>query len=95
MKMFPMEVGSVVQSLAGRDEGRLFIVIEELDSDFVMVANGKLRGMDRLKKKRRKHLKPTGSVVEELRIRLANGKTIENHEVRSWLKKEEDKLVQV
>lgn len=95
MKMFPMEVGSVVQSLAGRDEGRLFIVIEELDSDFVMVANGKLRGMDRLKKKRRKHLKPTGSVVEELRIRLANGETIENHEVRSWLKKEEDKLVQV
>lgn len=89
MKMFPIEVGSVVRSLAGRDQGRLFVVIQEVDSDFVMVANGKLRGMDRLKKKRRKHLKPTGTVIEELRDRLANGGTAEDHEVRSWLAKEE------
>ena len=95
MKMFPIEVGSVVCSLAGRDQGRLFVVIQEVDSDFVMVANGKLRGMDRLKKKRRKHLKPTGSVVEELRTRIAEGAAVENHEIRSWLKKEEEKLVQV
>ena len=93
--MFPIEVGSVVRSLAGRDQGRLFVVIQEVDSDFVMVANGKLRGMDRLKKKRRKHLKPTGCVVEELRDRLAQGGTVEDHEIRSWLKKEEEKLVQV
>ena len=95
MKMFPIEIGSVVRSLAGRDKGRLFIVIQELDSDFVMVANGKLRGMDRLKKKRRKHLKPTGSVVQELRDRLVNSMAVEDHEIRSWLKKEEEKLVQV
>ena len=95
MKMFPIELGSVVRSLAGRDQGRLFVVIQEVDSDFVMVANGKLRGMDRLKKKRRKHLKPTGSVVEDLRSRLAAGESVEDHEIRSWLKKEEEKLVQV
>ena len=95
MKMFPIEVGCIVRSLAGRDQGRLFVVIQEIDSDFVMVANGKLRGMDRLKKKRRKHLKPTGSGVEELRISLANSGTVEDHEIRSWLKKEEEKLVQV
>ena len=95
MKMLPIETGSVVRSLAGRDQDRLFVVIQEVDSDFVMVANGKLRGMDRLKKKRRRHLKPTGSVVEELRGRLAAGGAVEDHEIRSWLKKEEEKLVQV
>lgn len=95
MKMFPIEIGSVVRSLAGRDQGRLFVVIQELDSDFVMVANGRLRGMDRLKKKRRKHLKPTGAVVQELRGRLDNNETVEDHEIRSWLEKEEEKLVQV
>ncbi|MEE1200072.1 MAG: hypothetical protein U0L09_05420 [Christensenellales bacterium] len=95
MKLFPMEVGSVVRSMAGRDQGRLFVVVQELDADFVMIANGKLRGIDRLKKKRRKHLKPTGSSVEELRSRLAQGGTVEDHEIRSWLKKEEEKLVQV
>ena len=89
MKMFPIEVGSVVHSLAGRDQCRLFVVIQEVDSDFVMLADGKLRTMDHLKKKRRKHLKTTGIVIEELRSRLANGEAVENHEVRSWLKREE------
>ncbi len=95
MKMLPIEVGSIVRSLAGRDQGRLFVVIQELDSDFVMVADGSLRGMNRLKKKRRKHLKPTGNVVSELRDRFARGETVEDHEVRSWLKKEEEQLVEV
>lgn len=95
MKMFPIKVGSIVRSMAGRDQGRLFVVISELDSDFVMVADGNLRGMDRLKKKRRKHLKPTGTVVDELASRLASGETVEDHEIRSWLSKEAEQLVKV
>ena len=95
MKRYPIEVGSVVRSMAGRDEGRLFLVIEEVDDDFVRVANGRLRTMDRLKKKRRKHLKPTGTVVEALRDRIAGGEPVEDHELRSWLSEEEEKLVQV
>ena len=73
----------------GRDEGRPFVVIQEVDADFVLLADGKLRTMDHLKKKRRKHLKTTGIVVEELRERLRDGAAVENHEVRSWLKREE------
>ena len=67
MNKLPIEIGSIVFSKAGRDMGRPFIVIQEIDKDFVMVADGKLRTMDRLKTKRRKHLKPTGEVVQELR----------------------------
>lgn len=89
MNKYPIEVGAIVVSKMGRDEGRSFVVIQEVDSDFVMLADGKLRTMDRLKKKRRKHLKTTGIVVEELRTRLSNGEAVENHEVRSWLKREE------
>ena len=95
MNRLPIEVGSVVRSLAGRDQGRLFLVVEEVDADFVMVANGALRKLDRLKKKRRKHLKPTGRIVPELRDRLANGPAVQDHELRAWLSEEEEKLVQV
>ena len=95
MNRLPIEIGSVVFSMAGRDRGRLFIVVEELDADFVMIANGDLRKMDHRKKKRRKHLKPTGSVVMPLRERIAKGEPIEDHEVRSWLTEEEEKLVEV
>ena len=95
MNRLPIEVGSVVRSMAGRDEGRLFIVVQEVDADFVMVANDRLRKMDRLKKKRRKHLKPTGRVVTELKERLSQAKPVEDHELRTWLSEEEEKLVQV
>jgi len=89
MNRLPVEIGSVVISKAGRDEGRKFLVVGEVDADFVMIANGDLRRMDRQKKKRRKHLKPTGKVVEELRTRLAQGRAVEDHEVRAWLREEE------
>lgn len=95
MNKLPIEIGSVVISKAGRDEGRLFLVVAEVDADFVLVANGRLRGMNRLKKKRRKHLKPTGVVVNALRERLSAGLPVEDHELRSWLNEEEEKLVQV
>ena len=89
MNKYPIEAGAVVVSKMGRDEGRSFVVIREVDDDFVLLADGRLRTMDHLKKKRRKHLKTTGIVVEELRERLREGAAIENHEVRSWLKREE------
>lgn len=89
MNKYPIEVGSVVISKMGRDEGRSFVVIEEAGPDFVLLADGRLRTMDHLKRKRRKHLKTTGIVVDELRARLLSGSPVENHEVRSWLKREE------
>ena len=95
MNKLPIEVGSVVISKAGRDRGRIFLVIEEVDADFVRIANGELRKLDRLKKKRRKHLKPTGAVVQALRDRISEGKTVEDHELRAWLREEEENLVQV
>ena len=95
MNRLPIMVGSVVISKAGRDQGRYFLVVEEVDTDFVMIANGELRKLDRLKKKRRKHLKPTGAVVQALRDRLSAGEKVEDHELRAWLREEEEKLVQV
>ena len=95
MNRLPVETGSVVRSKAGRDQGRLFLVVQELDDDFVMVANGALRGIDRQKKKRRKHLKPTGATVRALQERLSRGESVEDHELRAWLREEEEKFVQV
>ena len=95
MNKWPVEIGSIVISKAGRDQGRPFLVVAEVDDDFVMVANGDLRKMDHQKKKRRKHLKPTGRVVAELRDRLSKGEKVEDHELRTWLSEEEKELVQV
>lgn len=52
-----LSVGDAAESLKGHDSGRLYIVISELNSDFVLVADGKYRTYDNPKQKRRKHLK--------------------------------------
>lgn len=72
--------GRIVLSLAGRDRGRKFVVIEEVDQDFVLIADGGLRGIERLKKKRRKHLKPLVS-----KMVLPEGRLPMDYEIRSAL----------
>lgn len=52
-----LSVGDMAVSLAGHDKDRLYIVVAELSSDFVLVADGKYRLVDNPKQKRRKHLK--------------------------------------
>jgi ribosomal protein L14E/L6E/L27E len=49
--------GSVAVSLAGRDKGRRFIVVGVLDEDHVLIADGRLRKIEKPKKKKLKHLK--------------------------------------
>ncbi len=91
MKTIPIEPGRVVRSKAGRDQGRLFAVIRIVDEDFVLVADGRLRTLDRLKKKRKRHLKPTQTVIEP----LARGQDVLDHELRQWISKEEGNIVQI
>ena len=89
MNRLPLEIGSVAVSTAGRDQGRIYAVFQELDADFVLVVDGKLRSIDRPKKKRRKHLRATGNVLREMARRLNAGEIVQDHELRAWLKEEE------
>lgn len=49
-------IGMLAYSKCGRDRKRLFCVVDILDTEFVLVADGKLRTLDSPKKKRLKHL---------------------------------------
>ncbi|MHC1785842.1 MAG: RNA-binding protein [Christensenellales bacterium] len=55
----PIQKGFVAISQKGRDKGRAFMVLYEMDAEFVMVANGDSRPVGHPKKKRRKHLVST------------------------------------
>ncbi|MCX4313306.1 MAG: KOW domain-containing RNA-binding protein [Clostridia bacterium] len=55
-----MEVGDIVVSLAGHDAGKPFVVTAVVNSDFVLIADGKSRGADTPKLKRIKHLRVAG-----------------------------------
>ena len=50
-------VGDLVVSRAGRDKGRPFVVLRT-EENYVYLADGDLRKLDRPKKKKRMHVKP-------------------------------------
>ncbi|MHC1720045.1 MAG: RNA-binding protein [Clostridiaceae bacterium] len=64
MKLLDNEslVGRMVYSKAGRDKGKLYIIIEALDNDYVLVCDGVLRTLNRPKKKKFMHLGMTNTV---------------------------------
>lgn len=63
-----VEPGTLVRSLAGRDAGECFVVLKAA-GDFVYLANGKSRPLERPKKKRRKHLALTARTLTEEALR--------------------------
>nr|MBR4281504.1 KOW domain-containing RNA-binding protein [Clostridia bacterium] len=76
MERLTMIPGRVVFSTQGRDEGRYFIVLEVIDENFVLMADGLTRKLDHPKKKRIKHLRPKPIVVN------VDGSTLPNKHLR-------------
>ena len=52
-----IRVGQVVKGLSGRETGKLFFVVKIVDHEYVLIADGKKRKLDRPKLKKVKHLK--------------------------------------
>lgn len=59
-------IGSYVWSKAGRDKGKLFIIIDIFDDQHVIVADGKTRRVRDPKKKKLKHLNITNKAAEDI-----------------------------
>ncbi|MBR5480000.1 MAG: KOW domain-containing RNA-binding protein [Clostridia bacterium] len=74
----------IVSSLAGRDKGRLFIVME-IEPNFVYLVDGKLRKIESPKKKRRKHVAYAGVLGERILAKLTSGEKVLNSEIRRAL----------
>ncbi|MCM1055983.1 MAG: KOW domain-containing RNA-binding protein [Firmicutes bacterium] len=73
--------GQFVTSKAGHDKGVLYIVVAE-EGDFVYLSDGRSKGPDRPKKKRRKHIQPINAEAKELKARLLTGEAVRPEEVR-------------
>lgn len=80
----PVQEGFVVISQKGRDKGRPFVVLYEMSADFVMVCDGKTHPLEKLKKKRKKHLASTRFEYPDL-VRRFQNKSLMNEDVRRAL----------
>lgn len=84
MNKIPLQPGRVVLSKAGRDAGRRFVVLR-VDESFAYVADGDLRKVEALKKKKHRHLRALPQWDEGIAQMVFEGKMPTNAEVRNCL----------
>lgn len=78
-------VGQVVKSRAGRDKGRIFLVLDIIDEQNVSIIDGDLRRLDNPKQKKLKHLIVYNTVLSELKEKLDSKTEINNSYIRKLL----------
>ena len=61
--MKALQIGTVVKSLAGRDKERHSVVVA-LENEYVFIADGKMRKLETPKRKNKKHIWPTGHLIQ-------------------------------
>lgn len=74
----------VVLSLSGRDRGKLFLVVG-VEDEYVFLADGKTRRIEKPKKKKRKHALFVCQSKTRAAVKLQNGEKVLNSEIRRAL----------
>ena len=77
-------ISDVVLSTTGRDKGNIFYVIG-IEGDFLFLANGKDRTLDRPKRKKQKHVQKVLRSETRVAVKLRNGDKVLNSELRKEL----------
>jgi ribosomal protein L14E/L6E/L27E len=86
---YPVEVGRLARSLAGRDQGKIFMILDIIDEQYVYITDGSLRLKDKPKKKKLKHLKLLPEVLTGIAGKLKEGTKVFDAEIRSAIKSSE------
>lgn len=85
-------IGMFARSKAGHDKGRMYLIVKE-EEDFFYLADGRIRGIENPKKKRKKHLQIVKTGMDELLAqKLRNNRTIYNEEIKYAIKTNADAL---
>lgn len=75
---------NIVQSIAGRDEGDLFFVLDT-QGEFLLLADGKRRRVEKPKKKKCKHVSLVGESHSVVAEKIRSSEKITNSELRKAL----------
>lgn len=86
MTHHPWGIGSVVLAKAGRDKGKAFLIVGTLGEEYVLIANGTSRSIDKPKKKKRLHLDIKPQQVPEIQEKIQNGRKVFDAEIKKRLK---------
>ena len=79
-------IGRVVLAKTGRDAGKFFVIVGIIDNNYVYIANGKNRKIEKPKLKKLKHLNFTNVSAEEVISSLLRKEPITNANINKIIK---------
>lgn len=80
-----ISIAQIVKSKSGRDKGRLFIVYDILDDNYLLLVDGDVRRLAKPKKKKIKHLSVYNEVIEPLKEKILIKEKFNNAYIRKLL----------
>ena len=81
------EVGDLVVSTKGRDEGTTYVIINKVDSNYVRLVDGNYKKFINPKLKKTKHIKLLNIKLEKIEAKIKDNIKIFDSEVYSAIKK--------
>jgi len=83
-------IGMFARSLAGHDKNKLYLIIQAED-EYVYLVDGKIRTLDRPKKKKRKHIQIDYQVLEFVKQKIESGQMLRDEDIKRAIKQKECK----
>lgn len=78
-------IGQFVTSKAGHDKDVLYVIVAQ-EGDYVFLCDGRLKPLDKLKRKRKKHIQPISQCVGEELVTAIKSKTATNEQIKYAIK---------
>lgn len=78
-------VGEFAKSKAGHDKDKIYFIMNE-DSEYVYLADGKSRTVDKLKKKKKKHIQIIHETDNQISQKLLDKQKITDEELKAAIK---------
>lgn len=80
-----METGMLARSRAGHDKEKIYIISSTEDA-YVWLSDGRLRPLEKPKKKKKKHIQAIYTIPENLQKKLQEGKPLQNEDIKRAIK---------
>lgn len=79
-------VGKFAKSKAGHDKNQIYVILKE-DTEYVYLVDGKLKPIDKPKKKRKKHIQIILKEDENVSKKLKQSEMLTNEEIKVAIKR--------
>ena len=80
------QIGQVVYSKSGHDKGDVQMIIR-VEGEYLLLADGRRRKLEKPKRKKKMHVQPTFYVEEDVAAKLQTGAYLLDADIKKALKK--------